>query len=128
MRIRRGTTIALVLLVTAACASAHSYPIADAPTYDPVPADSVEVYESPDELPCRDVERLAELESSGDWMVGDDKLVGKMREQAARHGANAIVLAGFSESGFGGAFKAGKKDRARGVAVRLRCGGADPGG
>lgn len=46
-----------------------------------------------------------------------------MREQAARHGADAVLLRGFSDTSFGQWFSSDKEARAEGVAVRLHCGG-----
>lgn len=125
-----GTTLATAAaaLLLAGCASAHAFRIDGAPDYPPVPPDSVAVYESAEELPCDDVERLARLEGTGDQWASRDDVVGKMRERAARVGADAVLLAGFSDTSFGAWFSSGKDARAEGVAVRLRCGRSDPGG
>lgn len=121
MRIRAPIVASLALLLTA-CASAHGFRFGDAPSYEPVAVEEVRVYESAEELPCPDVEKLARLEGSGGAYASRDKIVYAMREEAARHGADAVVLSGYSETSLGDALFGGEEEsEARGLAVRLTC-------
>lgn len=119
----RFLTAVLLTASLAACARAHSFPVASAPDLSPVPADSVTVYQSEDDLPCPDYQPIARLEASGDWLASREKLVGKMREEAARHGATEVILTGYSDTSFGAALASDKEAQARALAVLLRCEG-----
>lgn len=126
MRIRAPIVATLAVLL-AGCASAHGFRVDGAPEYAPVEAEEVEVYETADDLPCPDVEKLARLEGSGGAYASRDKIVSAMREEAARHGADAVVLSGYSETSLGGALFGGEEaSEARGLAVRLTCKGTGP--
>lgn len=111
------------VLALGACASAHSFRIEGAPTYEPTSADTMETYVDREDLPCDDFERLARLEGSGDWSASKQKIWDEMRDEAAEYGANAILVTGFSDTSFGEQMGSGgeKHAIARGIAIRLKC-------
>ena len=63
---------------------------------DPVPMSEVQVYYASDELP--EHSRVAILHAAGsDGWTSPTDMIDKLREEAGRLGANAIVLQGISE-------------------------------
>lgn len=92
----------LLLAALAGCVSASVIPLGER-NLAPVPEEDVLVYESLEDLPEGAEYRkvaLIRAEANDDW---DDRgdLVEKMREEAARAGANAIVLRGFEDPSTG---------------------------
>lgn len=90
------------LLLAAGCVSASVIPLGEQ-NLEPVPRDEVLVYETLDDLPAdADYRKVALIraEANDDWDDRED-LVGKMRQEAAKVGANAIVLRGFEDPSTG---------------------------
>lgn len=118
---RTAILVLLSVVALAACASAHAFRVDGAPEYEPTDSDSVVVYTSPDSLPCDDHDRIARLEGKGDHMASEDDVFGEMREASAEHGANAVLVAGYSDASFGDWFSSDQETQARGWALRLHC-------
>lgn len=117
----RRVSLAFVVfaaLAAWACAHANLYRPADAPSFAKIDPDSVSVYDSLSQLPCADTVRVGEVEGSGDVYSGRDKIVGKMREEAAKVGANAILLLGYSGTSL---FHWYNDAKARAVAYHVEC-------
>lgn len=88
----------VLLLAAAGCVSASVIPLGEQ-NLEPVPRERVVVYETMDDLPADAEYRkvaLIRAEADDDWDDRED-LVEKMREEAAKLGANAIVLRGFED-------------------------------
>lgn len=121
-------TVAAVLAavaLTVGCATAYTYRLADAPEYGAVPKDSVAVYASTDSLPCQKFDKIARLEGSGSWPAGKGTIVSRMRSAAAKAGADAVLLEGYDSTNmFKASFTAHTESKARALAIRLHCGGA----
>lgn len=88
----------LLLLFAAGCVSASVIPLGER-NLEPVPEEEVVVYESMDDLPAEaDYRKVALIRAEADYEWDDrEDLVETMREEAAKLGANAIVLRGFDD-------------------------------
>lgn len=98
----RKPLAAFLLLAAAGCVSASVIPLGEQ-NLEPVPRDEVLVYETLDDLPDEAGYRkvaLIRAEANDDWDDRED-LVNKMREEAAKVGADAIVLRGFEDPSTG---------------------------
>ena len=99
MRARSVTIVAAVMLV-AACVSVNKSVLSRSRVSQPVPRDDVQVYFKGDSVPAH--ERIAILSASGDDnMTNQSQLIDKMREEAGKLGANAIILNEVEEASTG---------------------------
>jgi hypothetical protein len=99
MRVRSVTIVAAVLLV-AGCVSVNKSVLSRSRVSQPVPRDDVQVYFKGDSVPTH--ERIAILSASGDDnMTNQSQLIDKMREEAGKLGANAIILNEVEEASTG---------------------------
>ena len=91
--------IAMVALVlTTACVNVSHAILTDRSAY-PVPEQEVDIFLPDDEIP-EDCERVALLFASGNQHFTDEgDLIGGLREEAGKLGANAIDLQFMSEAG-----------------------------
>lgn len=92
-------TVAAVL-VLAACVSVSKSILDRSMMATPVPADEVHVYLPGDSVPeCR---RIAILSAKGDVdMTNEGQMIDKLRKEAGKLGANAIILGQIEEPGTG---------------------------
>lgn len=99
MRIRGISVLAAVVLV-AACVSVNKSVLSRSRVAQPVPRDDVQVYFAGDSIPPH--ERIAILSGSGDdTMTNQGQLIDKLREEAGKLGANAIILNDVKEASTG---------------------------
>ena len=96
----RTTTLALLVLLTA-CITAHATRLETGPGRPEVQADSVRVFATQAAVP-RPFEEIAIIEAAGD-AASTEALIKRMREEAGKLGANAIVLDAGSAGGILGA-------------------------
>lgn len=90
MRMRNLSVVASVLVI-AACVSVNKSVLSRSRVAQPVPRDDVQVYFAGDSVP--EHERIAILSGSGDdTMTNQGQLIDKLREEAGKLGANAIIL------------------------------------
>jgi len=86
------------VLAAAACVSVNKSLLA--PGMAPVPATEVQVFFESDSLP--EHTRVAILNASGSsGFTNEGQMIDKLREEAGKLGANAIVLSGLREPGAG---------------------------
>ncbi|MEQ1857788.1 MAG: hypothetical protein ABL963_15140, partial [Longimicrobiales bacterium] len=98
MRARLGSLALLVLL--AACVSVNKSILAPNPTGRRFALEEVYVYLERDSVP--EHTRLAILNARGDTDVTDESdMIDKLREEAGKLGANAIILGDIEEPGTG---------------------------
>lgn len=100
MRILRLLSLMSLLLVLSACATSHVLTGTPRPPIDPA---QVRIYHGPPPVPY---EEIAVLEtSSGALTYGEqnkvDSVLRKLREEAARLGANGVLFSGTAD-GYGG--------------------------
>ena len=99
MRTRSVTFVAAVLLI-GACVSVNKSVLSRSRISQPVPRDEVQVFFSGDTVPPH--ERIAILTGSGDdTMTNQAQLIDKLREEAGKLGANAIILSDVKEASTG---------------------------
>jgi hypothetical protein len=125
MTIIRRLAPALIALWMAACASS-SHVIVGTPR-PPIPPDQVKVYSTPPPA----FEEVAILSASSDSMltVGGqhslDKVVERLKEQAAKLGANGVILEGLADSQTGSIGAGGGSDSySRNSSVGVGVGGS----
>jgi hypothetical protein len=93
----RKWLIVLVLL-TAACVSVNKSILSRSRVAQPVPRDSVRVFLPGDTVPQN--ERIAILHArSNESFTNEGKMIDKMREEAGKLGANAIILGEIRDPG-----------------------------
>lgn len=99
MRSRTISIVAAVLLI-GACVSVNKSVLSRSRISQPVPRDDVQVYFAGDSVPAH--ERIAILTGSGDdKMTNQSQLIDKLREEAGKLGANAIILSDVEEPSTG---------------------------
>lgn len=82
----------LVALATACTSSANAVRLETGPARAPLPADSVRVFRSLSQVTAPYVE-VAIISAQGYLITVDDaKLIGRMKEEAGKLGANALIL------------------------------------
>ena len=90
----------LALLAAAACVSVNRSILAPSPTGRTFPLEAVTVYFESDSIPQHT--RLAILNARGDAdMTNEAAMIDKLREEAGKLGANAIILGDLEEPGTG---------------------------
>ena len=88
------------LLAAAACVSVNRSILAPSPTGRTFPLEAVTVYFESDSIPQHT--RLAILNARGDADMTDEAaMIDKLREEAGKLGANAIILGDLEEPGTG---------------------------
>jgi hypothetical protein len=109
----------LVLLV--ACVRASVTPLTTE-TYPPVPVDSVTVLADISELQADSIEyvRVAviNMKGSASGLTDAEDMLRKAREEAAALGANAIIMAGFTQGTYNMATGMGSLNEGSAIAVR----------
>ena len=99
MRMRSVAVVAAVLLI-AACVSVNKSVLSRSRVSQPVPRDDVQVYFAGDSVPTH--ERIAILSGEGDDnTTNQGQLIDKLREEAGKLGANAIILNEVEEASTG---------------------------
>src|SRR5690554_1936345 len=99
MRTTGVAVLATVLLATA-CVTVNKSVLSRSRIAYPVPRDDVQVYFAGDTVP--EHERIAILTGSGDdEMTNQAQLIDKLREEAGKLGANAIILNEVKEASTG---------------------------
>lgn len=88
----RSAALPLALIaVLASCVSVNKSVLSRAHVSSPVPRDDVHVYLPGDSIP--EHERIAILSAKGDEnMTNESQMIDRMRDEAGKLGANAIVL------------------------------------
>lgn len=121
----RKLPAALLLLMIVACASSSHVIVGAA--RPPIPPDQVKVYSTPPPA----FEEIAILSASSDSMftVGGqrslDKVVERLKEQAAKLGANGVILEGLADSQTGSIGAGGGSDSySRNSSVGVGAGGS----
>lgn len=119
--------VTIVLLVLAAgCSSVSTHEIRHAPEYEPTTVEEVTVYEDAANMPCRSQERLAIITAEDMAMLtSQEELYTKLKEEAAKVGANAVFISHAGTVGAGG-LGLNRESSVEGTAVRMTCeSGAD---
>ncbi len=99
-RSKMAGVVAAALLV-AACVSVNKSVLR--PGLPPVPVESVQVFFETDSIP--EHTRVAILNAQGSsGFTNEGQMIDKLREEAAKLGANAIILSGMKEPGAGEKF------------------------
>lgn len=99
MRMKNVSVMAAILIV-AACVSVNKSVLSTSRVSYPVPKEQVQVYFAGDTVPEHD--RIAILNGSGDDnMTNQAQLIDKLREEAGKLGANAIILQDVEEASTG---------------------------
>lgn len=99
MRMKNVSVMAAILIV-AACVSVNKSVLSTSRVSYPVPKEQVQVYFAGDTVPEHD--RIAILNGSGDdTMTNQAQLIDKLREEAGKLGANAIILQDVKEASTG---------------------------
>lgn len=99
-RVGRLTPVSAVLFL-AACVSVNKSVLR--PGLAPVPFDDVQVFFEGDSIP--EHTRVAILNASGSsGFTNESQMIDKLREEAAKLGANAVILSGMKEPGAGEKF------------------------
>jgi len=119
---KRLSLITLAVLSTG-CISVSKSVLNDSYRYQPIPRDDVYVFFPYDDVCEHD--RIAILAAEGDeGLTSEGQLIDRLREEAGKLGANAIILNGVMEPGDGerlvAAHSLDSADR-RGQAVAIRC-------
>ena len=98
---RRSTAVGLAgALLAMACVSVNKSVLSQARMAFPVPKERVQVYFPEDSVPNH--ERIAILNAEGDdEMTNEGEMIDKMREEAGKLGANAIILGDLRDPGTG---------------------------
>jgi hypothetical protein len=99
MRMKNVAMLGAILLV-AGCISVNKSVLSTSRTSYPVPKEDVQVYFAGDTVPAH--ERIAILDGSGDDNTTNQaQLIDKLREEAGKLGANAIILQEVEEASTG---------------------------
>lgn len=115
---RKLLVVAFALLT--ACVGVNTTKLNPTAHYDQVPADSVYIFQSEDEVPKPYVKLLL-FHASGSSMYTDEAdLYQKMREEAAKNGCNGVILQGEEDAGTAEKifFGAGASREAKAVCIR----------
>jgi hypothetical protein len=111
-----------IVIAAAGCVQTNAVRLGNAPRRAPVPADSVAVYRTADQVPGR-YEEVALLNSTGEshW-TNEAAMFESMRKKAGQMGANAIILDAINEASAGAKVAAavlgtGTERKGRSVAV-----------
>lgn len=96
-----ATKMSLVALVAvAACVSVNKSVLSSAYADRPLTKEQVQVYFADDSIPAH--ERIAILNAQGDEsMTNEGQMIDKLREEAGKLGANAIILQQLKDPGTG---------------------------
>ena len=90
----------LVFWLLSGCVSVNHSLLSDSQMGAPVPSNEVQVYFADDSIP--DHERIAILNASGsDSWTNESQMIDRLREEAGKLGANAIVLDQLKDPGGG---------------------------
>lgn len=123
MRRAKVVVVALVLILSS-CVSTNMIRLGAGSQYDPVPVETVAVYRTADQVPGK-YEELALLNSKGasGW-TNEAQMLKSMRNEAAKIGANGIVLDAMSEPGAGAKvaaaiFGTSAERKGRAIAIRV---------
>ncbi len=101
MRITRTAALAVAALVATSCVSVNKSVLR--PGLPPVPEWAVQVFFETDSIP--EHTRVAILHASGSSGFTDEaEMIDRLREEAGKLGANAIILSGIKEPGAGEKF------------------------
>ena len=99
MRMKNVSVLGAILLI-AACVSVNKSVLSTSRVSYPVPKEQVQVYFAGDTVPAH--ERIAILNGSGDdTMTNQGQLIDKLRQEAGKLGANAIILQEVKEASTG---------------------------
>ena len=97
----RSGVLVLLLVVLGGCVAVNTTQLGMRTQRAPVPSDQVVLYRTADQVPGKYVE-VALLNASGDsFMTNEAKMHKRMREEAGKLGANAVILDAISEPSAG---------------------------
>lgn len=98
---RKSLLLLSVSLLFTACVSTNATVLNKSMTRPPIPKDSVVIYTSADKVPGK-YDEVAVLNSKGDeGMTDERKMYESMRSQAAKLGANGVILQETKDPGTG---------------------------
>ena len=102
MRVSKLTPLAVIAFAVAAgCVSTNATRLGNAPTRPALPADSVAIYRTADQVPGK-YQEVALLNSTGESMwTNEAKMFDSMKKKAGELGANAVILDAVSEPSAG---------------------------
>lgn len=113
------TIVSLVLI--AGCGSVSTHEIRHAPEYEPTTVEDVTVYEDAANMPCRTQDRLAVITVEDmAILTSREELYTKLKEEAAKVGANAVFISYAGTVGSGG-LGLNSESSVDGTAVRMTC-------
>ncbi|HEV7571714.1 MAG TPA: hypothetical protein VGQ21_09465 [Thermoanaerobaculia bacterium] len=93
--------IALICFLLVACVSTATTVLNPAVKRPPITPDKVVIYMSSDKVPGK-YDEIAILTSQGDYSVaGDDKFYESFRKEAAKIGANGVIVSAISDPSTG---------------------------
>lgn len=96
----RTITLVAVSLFLAACVSVNKSVLSRSRVHEPLPLEQVQVYFADDSVPGH--ERIAILNAEGAESFTDrGKIIDKLRQEAGKLGANAIILNELKDPGTG---------------------------
>lgn len=97
---KKNLIILLAGLFLAACVSVNKSVLSRSHVHEPVPLEQVQVFFADDSLPA--YERVAILNAeAGEAFTNRGKIIDKLREEAGKLGANAIILSELKDPGTG---------------------------
>ena len=92
--------LVILLVLAAACVTVNKSVLSYERMHQPIPKQQVQVFFADDSLPAH--ERIAILNAKGDESMTDEgDMIDKLREEAGKLGANAIVLNQLKDPGTG---------------------------
>jgi hypothetical protein len=101
MRIFQVAVVGTVLVALGGCVSTNATMLGGATTGPAIPPTSVAIYRTPAQVP-RHYTEVALLNSSGDSIYTDEKaMFTSMQKEAAKLGANGVILDNVKEPGSG---------------------------
>jgi len=121
--VRKNFVMLVVVALSTACVSVSKSVLTQDYRMNPVERDDVYVFFAYDEICEHD--RVAILAAEGDeGLTSEGQMIDKLREEAGKLGANAIILSSVEEPGGGervvAAAVGGSAER-RGQAIAIRC-------
>ena len=100
MKHLRHISAVVTVVLLAACVSVNKSVLSTTRMTSPVPTMSVQVYFADDSIPTH--ERIAILNAKGDESLTDEgEMIDKLRQEAGKLGANAIILNQIKNPGTG---------------------------